>query len=403
VSKVKALHVLHSSLPNQSGYSVRAAHILRYLQEQGISVRAVTSAQQEPIAAAAVEVIEGVQTWRTPPVRVGQGVPGVRETMLMSALRRQLRRAAADFGPDLVHAHSPVLCGVPACCLARKLGVPLVYEVRDFWENASVDVGKFGQDSVRYRLARALDSGVMRRAQAVVVLSQAQRQEVLRRGVAPERLWIAENGVEPPGEVAPDPGLAARYGLAGKQVILYLGAFLPYEGLEVMVAAMAGIAAQAPEARLLVVGDGELRPALERQAAALGLDKVVHFAGRVPREQVNAHYLLAQLAVYPRIRTRTTELTTPLKPLEAMALGLAVLGSDLPAMREIIREGETGLLARPGEVGDLADKCLYALGHPERMAELAAAAREMALGERSWEVTLAAYPRLYRSLLGREE
>jgi len=398
---MRVLHLLHSSLPNVSGYSVRSAQVLDYLRRHGVELRAVTSAQQ-PSPTAAVEMIEGVEVWRTRAgraLRLLGGVPVARELALMAVLARRAGEAAADFRPDLVHAHTPALCGWPGWRVARRLGVPLVYEVRDFWENASVDVGKFAYDSLRYRAACYLESALLRAAEAVVVLSAAQAEEVRRRGVPAARITLAANGVESKLALPePDPELAGRLGVAGKPVILYLGALLPYEGLDLLLEAMPRIRAAEPEARLLVVGEGAIRGKLEAQAAGLGLGEAVRFVGQVPRDQVTAYYALAALAVYPRLRTRTTEITTPLKPLEAMVLGVPVLATDLPALRELVTPGETGLLANPGDAGDLAEKCLYALRHGEQMRRLAAAARRFACQERDWEATLAPYLELYGRL-----
>jgi len=401
LKEIRALHILHTSLPNLSGYSVRASHILRFLATAGVELRAVTSAQQEPAPAEPVENIEGLEVWRTAPPG-GPRVPGLREARLMQALYRRAAQAAADFRPDLVHAHSPVLCGLPALRLARRLHIPLAYEVRDFWENASVDVGKFAYDSVPYRVAKGLDTRVMRGAQAVVVLSRAQREAVLARGVPAEAVVLAPNGVDVEG-LQPDPALAAElcagWGLGGRKVLLYLGAFLPYEGLEVLVTAMRLLVQAEPEALLLFVGDGDLRPRLEALAAEQGVAGNVRFAGRVPRAQVAACYGLARAAVYPRLRTRTTEVTTPLKPLEAMALGVPVVATDLPALREIVCHGETGLLARPGDAQDLADKCLCALRDEAGARRRAQAAREQVAAERDWAMTLSPYLDLYERLV----
>lgn len=400
---ITALHVLHSSLPNLSGYSVRAAEIMRYLRRHGIEPAAVTSAQQEPAPAELVETVDGVETWRTPPpmlAGITGHLPGARELTLMRALQRRIGQAAAALAPGLIHAHSPVLCGLPAKAVAESRRVPLIYEVRDFWENASVDVGKFAYGSARYRVARALECSMLRAADAVVVLSAGQRAEVMRRGVPLERTWLAPNGVDPAAISRGDPArLVGQWGLAGRKVILYLGAFLAYEGLEVLLAAMPQITTAEGRATLVLVGDGPMRPLLEKQAAELGLGQAVRFIGRVPREAVGSYYALARLAVYPRLRTLTTELTTPLKPLEAMALQVPVVASDLPAMRELVEDGKTGLLAQPGDVADLAARCIQMLRQTQKAAEMAAEAHHFALVERAWDVTLAPYLELYQSLL----
>src|SRR4029078_2592297 len=98
--------------------------------------------------------------------------------------------------PDVVHAHSPVLVGLPALRTAHDRGIPCVYEIRDLWENASVDRGKFGYNSPQYLLARALETYVVTHADAVVTICQTLRRELASSIRDPLRLFVVENGVD---------------------------------------------------------------------------------------------------------------------------------------------------------------------------------------------------------------
>ncbi|MCC2668577.1 MAG: hypothetical protein K0Q72_1048 [Armatimonadetes bacterium] len=97
--------------------------------------------------------------------------------------------------------------------------------------------------------------------------------------------------------------------------------------------------------------------------------------------------------------TRTTALTTPLKPLEAMAMGKPVIVSDVPAMHELVRPGETGLIFRAGDAADLAEKCLQILGEPAGCVQLGGRARDWVLAERQWSALVAGYQKVYASVL----
>src|SRR5262249_12107043 len=146
------------------------------------------------------------------------------------------------------------------------------------------------------------------------------------------------------------------------------------------------------------VGDGEARPDLERLARELRVEPVVRFAGRVPHETALAYYSLADLLVYPRVRTATTTLTTPLKPLEAMAMGKAVLARNLSGMREIVRDGETGILFRAGDVKDLAARAMRLLRNAALRAALGELGRRFVLRERDWHRVGRTYAELYEAL-----
>lgn len=394
---MRVLHVLHRSMPALSGYSIRTSYITQFQQKLGIAPYGVTSAQH-PFDDVMHEVIDGVEFLRTHPLE-GKLYPGMRELRLMRALQKRVHEAIGRWKPDIIHAHSPVLVGLPALIEARRHRLPFVYEIRDLWENASVDRGKFSYDSPQYKVARGLESAVFRRANAVVAICEALRAELAPRVGKHTQLCVVGNGVDAAAfePVAEATELRERLGLAGKRIVGYLGTFQPYEGLDCLVDAMPQVLEQIPNAHCVITGGTD--EALERRAAELGMAEHVTFTGRVPHTQVRDMYSIADLMVYPRRSTRTTELTTPLKPLEAMALAKPVIISDVKAMLELVQNNETGLIFRAGDSADLADKIATILGDRERATTLGAQARAWIERERDWAALVPKYAELYRSLL----
>jgi glycosyltransferase involved in cell wall biosynthesis len=155
-----------------------------------------------------------------------------------------------------------------------------------------------------------------------------------------------------------------------------------------------------PNVRLLLVGGGYEEARLKQQVTEHGLSDKVIFAGRVPHDRVQQYYDLVGVLVYPRERTRLTELVTPLKPLEAMAQGRSVVASDVGGHRELIRDGDTGLLFRAGDPTALADAVLRLLQDPELAEAMRARARRFVEIERSWRASVARYAGVYDRLLG---
>lgn len=396
---MRVLHVLHTSLPFICGYSIRSDYILRFQREQGMEPAAVTSSQH-PNGDAPWETVNGLIHWRTPATKA-RLFTGAREWMLTAVLRRKLETAIREWRPHVIHAHSPMLVGLPALAAARAHGLPLVYEVRDLWENASVDRGKFSESSTFYQVARRLESHVLSRADAVVTICDKLRDEIVGRASRPERVSVVGNGVDTmsfqPAEA--DPVERRRWGLNGKRVIGYVGAFQPYEGLETLIAALPHLLRRQPSAHLLITGSGGEEERLRARVREWALGQHVTFTGRLPHAEVKSVYALADLLVYPRLLTRTTALTTPLKPLEAMAMGKPVVVSDVPAMHELVKRGETGLIFRSGDELDLAARCAEALGSPEHCARLGMNARQWVLAERQWPSLVARYGQVYASVL----
>jgi PEP-CTERM/exosortase A-associated glycosyltransferase len=403
----RVLHVLHNSLPLLCGYSIRSGAIVDHQRRQRLDPVVVTSPRQPGSVEDLVEDVDGTLHFRTgPPADVS--LPLLRERALMRRLQQRIERVIDESRPHLVHAHSPVLVGLPALNAARNHGLPFVYEVRDLWENASVDRGKFRHNSPLYWLARGLETLVLRRADAVVTICEALKADVTSRVVDPDRVFVVGNGVDTTA-FAPSPAhrpddLRAELGLSGKHVLAYVGTFQPYEGLELLVRAMPAILARAPTAHLLIVGGsvGEntaIETALQSLVARLALDGHVTFTGRVPHAKVTSAYALADVVVYPRLLTRTTALTTPLKPLEAMSMGRAVVVSDVAGMRELVSDGDTGATFPAGDVEALSRVCVQLLKRPALREALGQRARDWAVRHREWPTLVARYHDIYAPLV----
>ena len=384
-----------------AGYTIRSDYILQHQRAHGLNPAVVTSAQQMS-GEIFHEEIGGICHWRTPELR-GKQLPGLRELRLMTALEARVSGAIREWRPDVIHAHSPMLVGLPALRAARKFGLPFVYEVRDLWENASVDRGKFKEDSLQYRVARAAETLVFKRADAVVTICESLKNEIAPRVGNRGALQVVANGVDSekftPREASP--ATWNKWKLAGKKVIGYIGTFQPYEGLETLIEAIREIAREVPEAHVVITGAGGQENELKAFTREKGLSHLVTFTGRVPHDEVFSLYAMASLMVYPRVLTRVTALTTPLKPLEAMSMARTVIVSDVPAMGELVRYGETGLVFRAGDSGDLARKAIDVLKQPARLDELGRSARAWILKERQWPMLLSRYSTVYERAIAR--
>ncbi len=397
------LHVLDHSLPLQSGYVYRSLGILGAQRGMGWDTAHLTTPRHNA-GAPPVEVVDGWEFHRTPkPQGPLAAAPVAREALEMRATAARLAGLIAARRPDILHAHSPVLAGIPALRAARRAGLPLVYEVRALWEDAAVDLGTSRAGGLRYRATRALETRLLRRADAVVTLCEGMRRELAARGVAEERLTVVPNAVDlaafPAARPPRDAGLARRLGLEGRLVLGFIGSFYQYEGLDLLIEALPAIRAAIPEAAVLLVGGGPEAERLRALAERLGLMEAVRFAGRVPHAEVRAYYDLVDLLVYPRRSIRLTELVTPLKPLEAMAERRLVIASDVGGHRELIRDGETGYLFAAGDPAALARRVAEAAGDRGRHEAMREAGRRFVETERSWVASAAHYRPVYERLL----
>lgn len=391
----RILHVLDHSLPIGSGYSYRSRSIVLFQQRLGLEPLVLTSPKQGT-ATDGRDVIEGIPHYRTG--RPGGRLPFLRELLLMRHLAARIAQVARAERVDLLHAHSPVLNGLPAIWAGRRLGLPVIYEVRTFWEDAAVNHGTYAEGSLRYRTTRMLETIAVKQADRVVAICEGIRSELLRRGVSRDRITVVPNGVDgewlEPRERAGT--LAARLGLGAGPVFGYVGSFSHYENLPFLVRAAPEFLRPFPSGRLLVVGGGRDESALRR--AALEVGPGVILAGRIPHDQVRDIYTLLDVLVLPRRRIRLTELVTPLKPLEAMAMGKPVLASDIGGHAELIRDGETGVLFRTDDRESLIAEAVRLGEHPLLRQRLGGEGRRFVEAERTWDRVVAGYLDVYRSV-----
>lgn len=396
---MRILHVLDHSLPLHSGYTFRTRAILKAQQARGWEVMGVTGrrhyhAGPNPETADGLEFARTLKGWQ-PPSPLG-------ELAEINAFSRSIAVAIERFRPDIVHAHSPVLDALAALNATRAWKLPLVYEIRAFWEDAAVGNGTGVEGNARYRLTKAVETWAVNRASAVAVICKGLRDDLIERGVAPDKIVVSPNGVDLTlfGKPVPaDPARAAELGLIDAEVVGYIGSFYDYEGIDDLISAMPELVAARPRAKLLLVGGGPMEAALRTQAAASPAADRIVFAGRVPHEQVEDFYALTDVLAYPRKRMRLTDLVTPLKPLEAMAQRRLVAASNVGGHRELIEDGVTGTLFAPGDPPSIAAALINLFADRAHWTARRDRARAFVEAERNWSSNIARYEPVYQRLV----
>ncbi|MEP1605867.1 MAG: glycosyltransferase, partial [Marinomonas sp.] len=277
---MRILHVLDHSLPLHSGYTFRTRAILKAQQAAGMDVRGVTGLRHEHDGPP-VETVEGLMFHRSD--GVAEGPAGLREWREIGLFAEGIDKVIRDWRPDVIHAHSPAICGHAALKAARKHNIPLVYEIRAFWEDAAVGNGTGREGSVKYRLTRQLENRAVAGADAVFTICHGLRDDLMSRGFSGGKIGISPNGVDMSlfGEPAPrDDALAKELGIGDEPVIGFIGSFYDYEGMDDLIAAVPILRKRQAGAKLLLTGGGPRDEALRAQAAALPDPDAVIFTGR---------------------------------------------------------------------------------------------------------------------------
>jgi len=409
---MKILHVLDHSVPSLSGYSIRSKYILECQKKLGLQVEAVTSPKHSGPSSGSEEINSivyhrsGLLT--SPQRKILSKVPLLSERVLMSALYDRIVEVLSADQFDLIHAHSPVLCGYPALKAARKFGIPVSYEMRCLWDDAIAEIKgcRYPKLSIKCRSVRYLETRLAKKVDAVIPISQGIKSGLIARGVEESKIKCVPNGVDTEvfRPIKKDTVLSKKYGIEGSLVIGFIGSFYRYEGIEYIIRVLPNLLKTCPNIKVLLVGGGEEvgarreRMRLEALVEQLGIRNKIIFTGRVPHSEILSYYSLMDIMIYPRISVRLTESVTPLKPLEAMAMGKSVIGSDIGGLRELIKDGETGLLFQPENVASLVSKCLQLIKNESFRQDLGKRAIWDMLNNRDWSKITEGYLDIYSQI-----
>lgn len=407
----KVIYCLHNSLPHSSaGYASRSHSLLRALNHAGISALGLTrygypwdmSANRGKFPRPEFpeeDIIEDVTYRRMRTYTTGWSqVPTDR---YIQACSEEIEAVARRERPAMIHAASNFLVGLSAVAAARRLGLPSIYEVRGLWEVTRASREPAWAESELYRTNVRLETQAASEADRVIAITNALKDELVRRGVPPDHIAVVPNSVDSSRFVpAPrDSELERELGLEGKRVVGYVGTFTDYEGLDHLLYAVSSLIDRGVDnVHLLLVGDGSSFRELGRLVAELELDEYVTMTGRVPFDEVNRYYSLVDVAPFPRKPLPVTEMVSPLKPFEAMAMEKAVLVSSVSALAEMVDDGTTGLIFEKGNIDSLAEALHRLVSEPALCERLGKNAREWVVANRSWDQAGAAIAKIYREM-----
>ncbi len=403
----RVLHLVSDALPATSaGYTIRTHEIVLAQKAVGLDPHVATRCgfpvTQGRIDGRRLVTVDGVPYHRLLPWRLpGHGDADPK----LAALGEKLAAKLTDqIRPAVLHAASNFANARLALALGQRYGLPVVYEVRGFWEDTWLSRHKDGTSlasSELYQRSRALETECMLAADLVVTLGEAMREEIEARGVPAEKILIVPNAVSEEF-LAPLPGpgnLRAELGIQEDEYVVgEVSSLVKHEGIGTLLEATAILRDRGVPARALIVGDGPERAALQRQAAEAGLAHAAVFPGRVPAAQVRQFHALLDIFVVPRTPDRVCQLVTPLKPIEAMASGLCVVTSEVKALTEIVKHEVTGMQTVPQDPVSLADCLELLIYSPDIRKKLGDNAREWVSGDRTWTRNAARYSGAYARL-----
>lgn len=404
----RVLMMLSSSLPLAgAGYAVRSHAIASHLQRHGVELDIYTKPgyplsclfPQKPVSP--YDDVEGVRYRRIPLYPVGMGEFGPEYRERASGLIAAIARRG---GHRIIHAASDMENGLPAMLASEKAGIPGVYEYRGMWHYSSAASNTWFPWTEPYQRRQRLELECGHRAKAVFAISEALKKDLVENGLPEDKITVLPNAVDVKrfAPLAPDAEIMARYNLEGRTVLGFIGSFTRYEGLENLIESVLALNWQGMPASLLLVGDGPggYLQRLKNLHKAYGSHPAIIFTGRVPFVDVPRYYSVMDIMPFCRIPAKVCQCVPPLKPFEAMAMGKTVLVSDVAALTEIVRDGETGLVFKSGDQANLTARLGELVRDGELRHRLAEDGRKWVLAERDWHKISQRILRVYEKLLG---
>lgn len=228
-------------------------------------------------------------------------------------------------------------------------------------------------------LARMLDRRLFRQADGLFAVSTYLKDHLIRDyGVAPDRIAVLPNAADP---VVFDPAkIRPAAASAGGRLIGFVGGFYPWHGLPLLVQAFARLAPEFPEARLLLIGDGPMRPEIEQAVRAAALDGRVMLPGQLPHAELPGWLAGFHVGVMPD----SNVYGSPMKIFEYMAMGKPVVVPDYGPLRDAVTDGQEGFIFRPGDVDHLAACLARLLRDDELYQRMARQARRRIEERHNW-------------------
>lgn len=395
------LHVLDQSLPNVSGYSIRSQSIIKNQVELGLKPIALTSERQG--SNSKVETFDNVIYFRTPQKNFNKisKVPFVREYKEIKHLAAQIIRILNENEIDIIHAHSPCIWGIAAKIAARKTNTPIIYEIRAFWEDAAVNAKKYRKYSFKYKFVKILETFLLFHVDHITVISHGIKNELIKRYVRVNKITVVPNGVDlNKFRLTPKNRLLINtYNLNNKFIVGYIGSFFNYEGLEILIKAIKKLKLMKRDIVLLLVGTGEDEVLLKNMVRILELDSEVVFTGKVFPQNVLEYYSIMDILVYPRRSERITELVTPLKPLEAMAMQKCVILSNIGGHKELVTNDDCVVFFENANIDDLVDKIMVLIDQPLKVKSIGTLAYNYVNKNKMWSTIVEAYLPIYKKLM----
>ena len=396
-------HASQSMPHTTSGYAIRTHGLVSSLLKHEVDVNTIlrygypldrNDFSEDRIKSTAT--VDNVSYHFSHTERKDRSLINYQEIYNFNSLEKYLRRSistminySTEFKPRIIHSASNFVVGIAGAKAAKELGIKSIYEIRGFWHLTQSTKRLGYENSDHYNLSEQLEIEAAKMSDHVFTITSALKEILIEEGIEADKITVLPNAVDPDKFtiMEKDESLEKRLDFKGKVVIGYIGSFVKYEGLDILLEACSLLYKKVGDIfRLLLVGDGDMMHALRDATRFLQLEDIVTFTGRVSHDEVNKYYSLIDIAPLPRKGLRVCELVSPLKPFEAMASGKVLITSSVKALAEIIEEGKTGLVFEKDNAEQLAERLESVIVDEKLRKDIGKNARKWVVENHSWDL-----------------
>jgi len=408
-SDIKVVYAVHNSLPEtNNGYAIRTHYIAKAVKSLGIDIYPVTRVgfpYDLPNIHTYFESREELNIDFLQYSRLDKSGYRWDENIISKYLKNyalMLASFSVDKQASIIHSASSYINGLAAINAGKILNIPSIYEVRGFWEitRASREKGFLNSDS--FRMQKRLEIQACRDATTIIALSDIVKEELIKRGIQTEKIYVVPNGVDT-NKIVPqikNQQILSKFGWNGNFIVGFIGSVVDYEGLPLLVKAAKKIEKLGyGNLRYLIIGDGNDLENLKQEVQKQGLSQLFIFTGRVPYKDVEKYYSVIDIACYPRLNWEVCSIVSPKKPFESMSYGIPIISSSIRANSYFIEDGETGLIHDAENIDSMVEKILFLYNNEELRDTMALKAREWVIKNRDSSITGKLLKKVYSETL----
>jgi len=401
IPRIKVLHILRQPIQIPGGTSIRTKHELE-VQKKVCDLTVVTSpfflytatnneVPQSPVS-------NGIQYYNSKkamywiPEYFHRYAPLTRLLKKINSFifYKFVLRTATAVNPDVIFTHSPSQLGNVGLKIAQKLKIPFIYEIRGFIEDARVAKGEISEGGLKYNRLFAKENYLMTKADAVVAINKKLAENIFKRGIDQNKVFIAPNGVSlkqfKPTEK--DQNLVNKFQVKNDIILGYIGSVRVIEGLEIAIRSLRYLKNKTKKKiKLIIVGcrDNNYKESLDALADSFNVSENVIILNSITNDQIISYYSLIDIFLLPRTNTKLNNLVSPLKVLEAMGMGKAILASDVGGLKEVISHNITGILFESENEKEFKKHCLDLIENKVLQKTLGNNARDWVQKNRDWD------------------